>query len=122
TSFMLALLTSLVGISCGPRLAPRIETADESQRQAYAAFWWNCVIVKSVDLTAACPSTCSSSDAASACSAGAADAQNQIAELEKKYGPERAQEILSLRIGEKDGYAQIAPYFPFGPTPEKARD
>ena len=120
---MLALLTILVGVSCGPRLSPRIETPDEPQRQAYSAFWWNCVIVKSVDLTAACPSTCSASpESASACSAGATDAQNQIAELEKKYGPERTQEILSLRIGEDDGHSHIAPYFPYGPRPEKARN
>ena len=116
-------LATLISINCGPRLAPRIEVADDTQRQAYTAFWWNCVIVKSIDLAAACPATCSTTPAATdSCSAGARDAQNDIAALEKKYGPERTREILSLRIGEEEGHAQIQPYFPYGPTPEKPRD
>ena len=124
-SFTLLLITSLVNISCGPRLAPRIqvpaEYADsEPYRQAYTAFWWNCAIVKSVDLAAACPRTCTATPAeTAACSAGAADAENQIAELEKKEGPERTREILSFRIGEDEGHSRITPYFPYGPTSGK---
>lgn len=114
---------SLLTIGCGPRLAPRIEALDESHRQTYTAFWWNCVIVKSIDLTAACPSTCSASTAAApACSAGAADAQNAIAELEKKYGPERTREILSARIGEEDAHSRITSHFPYGPTRDRTRE
>lgn len=117
TALTMIAITSLVSISCGPPLSPRIEVIDEAQREAYAAFWWNCVIVKSVDLTSACPSTCKETPAAAnACSAGAADAQNQIAELEKKYGPERTQEILSTRVGEDGGHSHITPFFPYGPT------
>ena len=125
-SFLLALTTSLISISCGPRLTPRLEVPaeysnSEQYRQAYTAFWWNCAIVKSVDLAAACPKTCSRTPAETAgCSAGGADAENQIAELEKKYGPERTQEILSLHIGEDDGHSLITPYFPYGPMPAKA--
>ena len=122
TSITIALITSVISISCGPRFAPRLEVPAEhaqsnSYRQAYTAFWWNCAIVKSVDLAAACPKTCSKTPAETAgCAAGGADAENQIAELEKKYGPERTQEILSLRIGEDDGHSHVTPYFPFGPT------
>jgi hypothetical protein len=121
----LGILVALLLLGCGPRLAPRIEVpADQTDqtayRDAYTAFWWNCAIVKSLDLTARCPSTCGEPAAATAaCSAGAMDAQNQIAELEKKYGPERTREFLSFRVGEEEGHAKIRPHFPYGPQREK---
>ena len=124
----LAMLAALVSINCGPRLAPRLEVPAEyagetAYRDAYTAFWWNCAIVKSVDLDARCPSTCSRTPAENAgCSAGAADAQSRIAELQTKYGPERTREILSFHIGEDNGHSQITSYFPYGPTPDKSRD
>jgi hypothetical protein len=117
----LAMLAALVGSACGPRLAPRIQVPAEqtdqtAYRDAYTAFWWNCAIVKSIDLNARCPNTCTGAPAATAgCSAGAADAQDQIADLEKKHGPVRTREILSLRIGEDDGYSHLRSYFPYGP-------
>ena len=117
----LALAAGLLSVCCGPRLAPRIEVPAEqtdqtSYRDAYTAFWWNCAIVKSIDLNARCPNTCTGTPAVAAgCSAGATDAQNQIVDLEKKYGPERTREILSLRIGEDDGYSHLKSYFPYGP-------
>jgi hypothetical protein len=120
-TFMLTLLTIVPGVSCGPRLAPRIEipadqTDQAAYQQAYTAFWWNCAIVKSIDLGAPCPRACANTPAeTAACSAGAADAENQIAELEKKYGPVRTRELLSVEIGEKEGYSNIRPYFPYGP-------
>ena len=121
-SFTLLFVASLVAIGCGSRLGPRIsvpaEQANAEQyRRAYAAFWWNCAIVKSIDLGAACPSTCEAAPAETAAySAGAADAENQIAELEKNEGPDRTRELLSLRIAEEDAHARITPYFPYGPT------
>ena len=125
TATTVAILVSLVGINCGPRLAPRLEvptdqTDQTAYRDAYTAFWWNCAIVKSLDLAARCPSTCGESAAATAaCAAGAMDAQNQIAELQKKYGPERTREFLSFRVGEDEGHAKIRPHFPYGPQREK---
>jgi hypothetical protein len=116
-----ALILSLVGLSCGPRVAPRIEVPAEhtdqaAYREAYAAFWWNCAIVKSIDLGARCPNTCTGAPAAIAgCSAGAGDAETRIAELERKYGSARTRELLSMEIGEKDGYSNIQPHFPYGP-------
>ena len=127
-AFTIALAISLLTIGCGPRVAPRIEVPAEysnsdQYREAYTAFWWNCAIVKSVDLAAACPRTCSETPAETAgCSAGAADAENQIAALEKEHTPERTREILSLRIATDDGHSQIARYFPYGPKSDKARD
>ena len=138
----LAMIASLIGTSCGPRLPLRIEVPTEYQRQpaeltpppngdseqvryrqAYEAFWWNCTILKSVDLEARCPFTCSGTPAATAgCRAGAEDAENQIAELEKKYGRQRTQEFLAFRIGEDAGYSKIERYFPYGPMPEKVPD
>jgi hypothetical protein len=116
-------LAGLISISCGPRLAPRIQLpADYQQRAAefeaaYTAYWWNCTIVKSINLAAQCPTACSGASPAAACSAGASDAQNQIAELEKKYGQERTREILSRRVGEDDGHSKLGSHFPYGPKP-----
>lgn len=118
---VLIFAAGLFSVNCGPRLAPRIqvpaEHADQTAfRDAYAAFWWNCAIVKSIDLSAQCPNACTGTPAATAgCSAGAADAQDQIADLEKKHGAPRTREILSLRIGEDDGYSHLGSYFPYGP-------
>jgi hypothetical protein len=122
------LLLAALAAGCGPRFAPRVEVpAEYSQsgqyQQAYTAFWWNCAIVKSVDLAARCPKTCRETPEETAgCSAGATDAENRIAELEKEHGPERTRQILSLRVASDDGHAQITPYFPYGPTAEKSRD
>lgn len=137
SAFAFALIATLVSSGCGPRLPLRIKVPAEHQpreltpppggnsepvryEDAYTAFWWNCTILKSQDINARCPFTCSGTAAATTgCRAGATDAQNQIAALEKKYGRTRTQEFLSLRVGEDDGYSRIGPYFPYGPTPEK---
>jgi hypothetical protein len=125
TTFTLTMMTGLFSISCGSRLSPQIEVpAEYSQsgeyQQAFTAFWWNCAIVKSLDLAARCPATCTGTPPATAgCSAGAAAAESQIAELEKERGPERTKELLSRRVGEDDGYSHIQSHFPYGPRPEK---
>jgi hypothetical protein len=105
----LAMLAALVSSTCGPRLAPRIQvpaaqTDQTAYRDAYTAFWWNCAIVKSIDLNARCPNACTG------------------AQGETKYGPERTREILSFRVGEDDGHARIRSHFPYGPQREISQD
>ena len=122
-----AVIAALCVSDCGPRLPVRIAPPNGLEsveyREAYTAFWWNCTILKSVDLNARCPFTCSGTPAATAgCRAGAVDAENQIAELEKEYGGARTREFLAFRIGEDDGYSKLQAYFQYGPTPEKVPD
>lgn len=141
-AFAFALSASLISAGCGPRLSLRITVPAEYQdqsaelttppdgdtergqyREAYTAFWWNCTILKSSDTSARCPFMCSGTAAAAAgCQDGAVDSENQIAALEKKYGPARTREFLALRIAEDDGYSKIRSHFPYGPSREKRPD
>jgi hypothetical protein len=125
--FVVVVIAALCVSDCGPGLPLRIVPPNGLESveygEAYTAFWWNCTILKSVDLNARCPFTCSGTPAATAgCRAGAVDAENQIAEIEKKYGRPRTQEFLAFRIGEDEGYSKIQRYFPYGPLPERVPD
>jgi hypothetical protein len=136
-----ATVVGLVTIACGPSLPLRVAIPREYQHQppdlvpppngevesvryekAYTAFWWNCTIVKSRDLAGQCPFLCNGTPAAVAgCGAGATDAENRIAKLERRYGGERTQEYLVSHVRDSDGYSNIRSYFPDGPVADKNR-
>jgi hypothetical protein len=88
---------------------------------AYEAFWWNCAIVKSRDLNARCPSSCSGTNgAALGCGQGGTDAETDIYDLIKRYGEPRTQQYLQRLVREAGAEAKIrASYFTDGPVTEK---
>lgn len=93
--------------------APDGEPEALRYRKGYEAFWWNCAILKGLDLDARCPCMCSGTPGTSAgCADGARDAERQIQKLIKEYGRERAQQLLRILSDDPEGAEKIEPYFP----------
>jgi hypothetical protein len=83
------------------------------------AFWWNCAIVKSRDLKARCPLTCSGTPgAALGCGQGGTDADNDICDLVRRYGESRTQQYMQRLVREAEAETKIGAYFPEGPITE----
>lgn len=84
---------------------------------AYQAFWWNCVSVKAIDLSANCPGGCSGTPGATwGCSDGSMDAYNRIEDLLKQFPPKQVQAYLKSIASTKEAQKAIATYFPDGPS------
>jgi hypothetical protein len=127
-------------IGCGPRLPYRINVPSEFRQDppgwippngepervryasTYEPFWWNCTILKSQDLDARCPFTCSGTPGATrGCGDGATDAENAINRLVEKLGKDRTKALLERRVREGSGYSKIKSRFPNGPEREIVR-
>jgi len=131
------ILMAWLSTQSSPHLAPRpdvppefIPTADpatwldvepESQRYkvSYEAFWWNCALLRSQNLRAKCPFTCSGTPAETAgCAQGAVDADDGIGALVKRYGASRSREYFQQLARTPGADAKLEPYFGTRPVPE----
>jgi hypothetical protein len=89
-------------------------------RVSYEAFFWNCVMVKAVDLRGRCPFMCSGTPAATyGCSKGAKDAEREIKQLLADHDATRVRKYLRFVAASPEGKEKMAPYFPSGPRTEK---
>src|SRR5664280_2361412 len=71
------------------------EPEADRYRQAYEAFWWNCVALKAGDLDARCPLVCNGTPAASAgCADGSTTADDGIRRHLEQYGRSRTESDL----------------------------
>ena len=142
TAAGVAFLVSLCVAGCSSHLSPHIGVPAEYKhqpsalmpppngepevvryRKSYEAFWWNCVIVRSRDVDARCPSACSGTPAAVAgCGQGSGDADTDISALVSRKGSSWTQEYLKAFVQKSDGYEKIRAYFPDGPKAETVRD
>lgn len=85
---------------------------------AYEAFWWNCVAVRAADLRGRCPFLASGTPAASAGAMdGAANAEDQIRRLQRKYAASAVQQYLNTIASQPEAKDKMRPYFD-KPTPE----
>ncbi len=85
---------------------------------AYEAFWWNCVAVRAADLRGRCPFLASGTPAASAGAMdGAANAEDQIRRLQRKYAAFAVQQYLNMTASQPEAKQKMHPYFD-KPTPE----
>ena len=129
-------LQVLILPACGPRLSPHVRVPAEIRNQppeltpapngqpesvryrvAYEPFWWNCVIVKSGDLSAHCPTSCSGTPAATlGCADGANEADQAVSALRKRHGDVRTKEYLKTLTEKSNALEKIKPYFLNGPV------
>ena len=85
---------------------------------AYEAFWWNCVAVRAADLQGHCPFLASGTPAASAGAMdGAANAEDQIRRLQRKYAASAVQQYLNAIASQPEAKQKMRHYFD-KPTPE----
>jgi hypothetical protein len=108
---IIPLLVSLAFLACGcllPNLRVSVAipaayggdgTGGEPVRvcytKAYQDFWWSCVRTRAEQLQNRCPSICGGSRAAEAgCAQGAQDAERQIDDQIRTYGPDAVQRLL----------------------------
>ena len=135
---VIAASVAVLMTGCGPHLAPHAGLPSEFHQQypeltpppsgepegvryrhAYDAFWWNCAVVRSRDLDARCPMTCSGTPAATyGCSQGALDADGDIDDLIERYGRPRTQSHLQALVRRSDVAAKMNGYFADGPVAE----
>lgn len=89
-------------------------------KEAYEAFWWNCVAIMSKDMNSHCPIMASGTPAASSGAAdGAMAAINGINDLVKNYGAARVQTYLEeVASPPSKVKAMLHGYFVNGPQAE----
>jgi hypothetical protein len=92
--------------------APNAQTDAQRYTEAYEAFWWNCVTVRSADYDARCPFLTSGTPAASSGARdGAANADAQIDALGKKLSRPSLQNYLRAIASTPAATDKMRPYF-----------
>jgi len=77
------------------RFLPTSEPEMARYKKSYEAFCWNCIMVKSGNLEARCPFTCSGTPGATnGCAEGATYAENKLLGLIKTHGAEKVKVYL----------------------------
>ena len=93
-------------------LPPNGEPEPVRYTVAYEAFWWNCVAVRAADLRGRCPFLASGTPAASAGAMdGAANAEDQIRRLQRKYATSAVQQYLNTIASQPEAKEKMRPYF-----------
>jgi hypothetical protein len=88
--------------------------------KGYEAFWWNCIMIKSIDLKARCPFICSGTPAAtSGCAAGGGNASNQVDDLLNRYSSDQVKSYLQSIAATREAREKISDYFSDGPQAER---
>jgi hypothetical protein len=100
-------------------ISPTGEPESVRYKESYEAFWWNCVMMKAVNLESRCPFTCSGTPAATyGCSDGAIDAERQIKQLLKVHDKMKVKDYLQTVASNQEGKEKIKSYFPDRPRAE----
>jgi hypothetical protein len=101
-------------------IPPNGEPEHVRYSKSYEAFYWNCIMVKSKDLQARCPASCSGTAAATfGCFNGGWAADNQVVQLLEAHSAEQVQEYLQTVAARQETIDRIKAYFPEGPQPER---
>jgi hypothetical protein len=101
-------------------VSPTGESEAARYTKAYKAFWWNCLRVKSQNLQARCPLTCSGTPGATyGCSAGACAAEARLQSLLSRATPTEVQSYLAKAAFTPEVERDMGGYFPDGPQEER---
>lgn len=99
--------------------APNGDSEPVRYTKAYEAFWWNCVMLKAKDLRARCPFLCSGTPAASSgCVDGSHNADEQIADLLKRFSRPTVQSYLTKFASTPDARRCLSGYGYFQRGPQ----
>jgi hypothetical protein len=100
--------------------SPNGEPESVRYRVAYAAFFWNCVLVKSEFLEAGCPFVCSGTTGATAgCADGGTAAERAIDRLAVQFDAGLLKSYLVGLTTSTAAKEHIRPYFGHKPRPDR---
>jgi hypothetical protein len=103
--------------------SPAAESEGERYTRSFLAYWWNCIGAKAGQLEARCPFVCSGTPgAARGCLDGSAQAEQFVADVIHREGPQRARQRLASWASSSECRNRTIPYFPDGPIAEAASE